>query len=156
MPEREKVFDKALAFCILWEGGERYTNDPADPGGETKWGISKRSHPNIDIKGLTYSQARDIYYNEYWIGAGCDELDPKRAWATFDTAVNLGVKRALALRTPTSTWHSIINARRDYYYILAERRPSLQKFLRGWLRRVDALEDELMRYTEEEENDDQG
>jgi hypothetical protein len=30
-----------------------YVNDPSDPGGETQWGISKRSYPDVDIKALT-------------------------------------------------------------------------------------------------------
>lgn len=44
-------FTKAMQFISKWEG--EYSNDPFDPGGETKYGISKRAYPNLDIKNLT-------------------------------------------------------------------------------------------------------
>ena len=40
-------FDRAFELLIGSEGG--YVNDPHDPGGETKYGISKRSYPTLDI-----------------------------------------------------------------------------------------------------------
>ena len=58
-------FDKAFEFTIGVEGG--YVNDPSDPGGETKFGVSKKSYPNLDIKNLTITQAKEIYYKDYWI-----------------------------------------------------------------------------------------
>jgi lysozyme family protein len=51
-------------WILAVEGG--YVNNPADPGGETKYGISKRAYPNIDIAKLTLDQALNIYYNAYW------------------------------------------------------------------------------------------
>ncbi len=42
--------DTAFSRIIASEGG--YTNNPADPGGETKFGISKRSYPDVDSYGL--------------------------------------------------------------------------------------------------------
>ena len=62
-------FDACLAFTLSWEGG--YVNNPADPGGETKYGISKRAYPKLDIANLTLEQARDIYYRDYY-RAGAD------------------------------------------------------------------------------------
>lgn len=49
---------------IKIEGG--YSNRKNDRGGETKYGISKRSHPNVDIQSLTIQQAKKIYKDEYW------------------------------------------------------------------------------------------
>lgn len=46
------------------EGG--YSNHPNDKGGETKYGISKRQYPKLDIKNLTFPQAMDIYRRDYW------------------------------------------------------------------------------------------
>ena len=60
-----ELFDKAMNFVGLMEGG--YVNDPIDKGGETKYGISKRSYPNLDIKNLTKEQAREIYYKDFWL-----------------------------------------------------------------------------------------
>ena len=53
-------FQKSMKFVLDAEGG--YTNDPADPGGETNYGIDKRSHADVDIKALTVEQATDIYF----------------------------------------------------------------------------------------------
>lgn len=65
-------FEKAVAFVLRHEGG--YTNDNRDPGGETKFGISKRAYPSLDIKNLTEEQAKVIYRRDYWDRAGCGDL----------------------------------------------------------------------------------
>ncbi|MBR1734340.1 MAG: hypothetical protein IJ730_02670, partial [Alphaproteobacteria bacterium] len=44
-------FKKAFNYMLKNEGG--YVNDPADPGKETKYGISKRSYPNLNIRQLS-------------------------------------------------------------------------------------------------------
>ena len=87
-----KVFAIALAHVLQYEGG--YSNDPRDPGGETNFGISKRSYPNVDIKNLTKESAGEIYWKDYWVACKCDELPPKIAAIVFDMAVNQGVSTA--------------------------------------------------------------
>jgi len=48
------------------EGGSRETNDPLDPGGRTKWGISERANPDLWVNGPpTYAQARRRYFERY-------------------------------------------------------------------------------------------
>lgn len=81
-------FDKAFEHVVGLEGG--YVNDPRDPGGETKYGITKRDHPNVDIPNLTMDQAKDIYRAGYWIPARCDDLPWPLAAFVFDAAVNQG------------------------------------------------------------------
>lgn len=79
-------FDKAFALTIGVEGG--HSNDPRDPGGETQYGISKRYHPNIDIKNLTLDGAKEIYLKEYWLPAGCDATPYPMDICLFDSQVN--------------------------------------------------------------------
>lgn len=43
-----------------------YSNNPNDPGGETKYGISKLSYPHLDIKNLTLEDAENIYEKDWW------------------------------------------------------------------------------------------
>jgi len=89
------VFEKSFLFILKWEGG--YVNDPDDPGGETKYGLSKRQYPNLDIKNLTVEQAKDIYYKDYWLKGKCDKLElfsNKLAFIHFNYCVNTGIKRA--------------------------------------------------------------
>ncbi len=57
------VFKEIVRDVIDREGG--YVNHPKDPGGETKYGIAKRSHPEEDIRSLTRKRAEEIYYDEY-------------------------------------------------------------------------------------------
>jgi len=57
-------FDEIIEVVLHHEGG--YVNDPKDPGGETNFGIAKRSHPDVDIKNLTKDGAKEIYKEHYW------------------------------------------------------------------------------------------
>lgn len=85
-------FDKAFERVIGHEGG--YVNDPRDPGGETKYGISKRAYPFADIKNLTLDQAKEIYRRDYWDRLHLDELPDAIHFDMFDAAVNSGVSAA--------------------------------------------------------------
>ena len=53
------MFDYFIERVLVHEGG--YVNDPRDPGGETKYGIAKRSYPGVDIRNLTRAQAVGIW-----------------------------------------------------------------------------------------------
>ena len=86
-------FDQAFDKLIGHEGG--YTPGKGDPGGETCWGISKRSYPKLDISSLTQADAKEIYLRDYWKPAGCDSVPPAIAFDLFDMAVNSGVARAV-------------------------------------------------------------
>ena len=58
MPRAVKVkFHEIIETVLKHEGG--YVNDKDDPGGETKYGISKRSFPQYDIKALSEDDAKD-------------------------------------------------------------------------------------------------
>ena len=135
-------FDQALKFVLEREGG--YVNDPLDPGGETKYGISKKSYPNVDIRHLTPELAAVIYQSDYWAPAGCDDLSPDLALVVFDTAVNCGVKRAVEWlqaypQVEDYLWHRIA-----YYRGLAQTKASLLKFLVGWIRRMELLREAVL------------
>lgn len=46
------------------EGG--YVNHPEDPGGETNFGITKMTYPELDIAALTEDDAVAIYARDFW------------------------------------------------------------------------------------------
>ena len=54
----DEKFLKAVEMVLAHEGG--YSCDPQDPGGETKFGISKKSYPNLDIEHLSRDEAIEI------------------------------------------------------------------------------------------------
>ena len=89
-------FDTAFDRLMGNEGG--YSNELNDPGGETKWGISKRSYPDLDIKNLTREQAKAIYLRDFWIRGAMDQLPPAVAFQVFDFAVNSGIETAIRKR----------------------------------------------------------
>ncbi len=84
-------FDTAFDRLIGNEGG--YVNNPNDPGGETNWGIAKRSYPNIDIANLTKEQAKAIYLRDFWTPLG--DAHPAIKFQAFDFAVNSGIQTAI-------------------------------------------------------------
>lgn len=125
-----KDFDKALKFILKWEGG--YSNDPRDPGGETKFGISKRSYPELDISKLTLKQAKEIYYKNYWLKAGCNELPFPFNIVVFDTAVNMGMRRAIEFLNAYNDWRDYLLKRIAFY----SKCKNAKIYIRGWVNRV--------------------
>lgn len=124
-------------FLMEWEGRD-FEDDRDDPGGATKFGIDQRSHPTVDIRKLTEDEAFYIYARE-WEAAGCDNMPSPKAEVFFDTAVNLGLGRARDFDAPEATAHWMLEQRDGFYRSLAERRPVMRKFLRGWLNRTADL-----------------
>ena len=85
------TFDEAFDRLIGNEGG--YCNLQGDPGGETNWGISKRSYPDVDIKNLTKEGAKAIYLRDFWEPLG--DAHPAIKFQAFDFAVNSGIQTAI-------------------------------------------------------------
>lgn len=81
-------FDAAFEAVVGVEAG--YVNDPKDPGGETKYGISKRAYPNIDIAKLTLGEAKAIYLRDYWYPSGCEAMPWDLAVCALDCSINQG------------------------------------------------------------------
>jgi len=151
--EFNDVIDKVLEH----EGG--YVNDPSDPGGETKYGVSKRAYPDVDIKNLTLEDAKDIYKKDYWSKYRCNELPEDLRHVYFDMCVNMGAGRATKIMQETAnakgadlkidggmgpkTIGAMQNVelnrvrayRVKYYATLIERKPDLAKFYYGWFKR---------------------
>ena len=146
-------FNEAFTRLIGHEGG--YTNNPSDPGGETKFGISRRAYPGEDIAGMTLERAKEIYARDYWGPAGCDVVRGGMKFDLFDAAVNSGVKAAVKLlqravgetedgvlgpRTlqaaqsmPPDRLRAVFNGHR--LALLADL-PTWPAFSRGWARRI--------------------
>lgn len=71
------TFDGVKSALLAAEGD--YSNDPDDPGGETHWGVSKRSYPNLDIRNLTFEDAcTKVYFPDFWKIYGLSEINPQK------------------------------------------------------------------------------
>ncbi|WP_320152543.1 glycosyl hydrolase 108 family protein [uncultured Tolumonas sp.] len=170
------MFQQAMDFLFSAEGG--YGNDTADRGGETKFGISDNrdgladgltdvdgnGKPDTAIKQLTKQQAEKIYYRDYWLSAGCDEIAvaaPKLAIVLMDAAVNHGVGTAkrllqraakvkedgvigpktigvIALRGDVLAG-VMLDVRESYYRDIVENNAAQGRFFRGWMKRLSDL-----------------
>jgi len=125
----EHNLQKALDFVLRHEG--EYVNDPDDPGGETKFGISKRAYPNLDIASLTIEEARKIYKRDYWDAIRANFLFDGMDIAAFDSAVNCGVQK-------TQRWINLSFDSLDLIMFRLEHYNSLNKpmFMKGWINRL--------------------
>lgn len=89
-------FDQAFTELLGHEGG--YSNNPADPGGETNWGVTvavARENGYVGpMKDMDQSVAKTIYSRKYWLPA-FDQLPYQVAFQVFDAAVNSGVGQAV-------------------------------------------------------------
>lgn len=140
-----------------------YVNDPDDAGGETKFGVAKNANPDLDITNLTWEQAKDVYYNKYWIAGKCHQLPSRVAVLHFDGCVNHGprsaakfLQRALGVQDDGVIGPATLDAaeqadefelcmaisqeRAKFYQNIVRNKPSQAKFLKGWLRRIEEME----------------
>lgn len=139
------IFAHECVFAHGHGGDYRYVipeNVAGDSGGVTKWGIDKSGHPNLSteqIKNLTLEQATSIYYGE-WQRYNCDHYAAGLAEAFFNCCVNCGESRAnRILAKGIHTGEAFLDEQEAFYRRLADARPSLEKFLTGWLARTNDL-----------------
>lgn len=93
-------FEHVLPHLFRHEGG--YADHPSDPGGATKYGITRatlaawrgRAVSKSDVRALTKAEAAAIYRARYWGAVKADDLPAGIDYVVFDAAVNSGPARA--------------------------------------------------------------
>jgi len=92
-------FEKALPIILGVEGD--YSDDKADPGGKTRYGITEaeaRGHGYTgEMSELPLFLAQDIYRQSYWDACRCDEMPWPLNLYVFDAAVNQGPGTAIKM-----------------------------------------------------------
>lgn len=149
-----------------------YVDDPNDAGGETKYGIAKNANPSLDIKNLKWADAKEVYFNHYWLAGSCDKMPGRVASLHFDGCVNNGVgaaskflQRAVSVDDDGNIGphtldainngdeyaicQAICDQRIDYYNRIVARKPDQKKYLTGWLRRIN----EMLKFTTDQSRD---
>ena len=157
-------FLAAVERVLADEGG--YSSNPADPGGATKFGISVRANPQLNIATLTRDAAVEIYWSEWWLRFGFEQLPDAIATKTFDLAVNIGAAHAIeclqralracglpvtedgaigpatAVASRSADAAALMAALRSelaaHYRMVASKQNSGADFLKGWLKRAYA------------------
>lgn len=98
--------ETAIGITIDRYEGSAYTNDPHDPGGPTRWGITladarlhwKRDATADDVRTMPRAIAVNIYRQKYWARMNCDADPAGVDFVTFDYGVHSGVGRAMPCR----------------------------------------------------------
>ena len=157
----------ALKFTLKWEGG--LSNHPADLGGLTNYGITQQTYSvwkgrkRNCVSQISLEEAKQLYWEEYWQAAKCDQLILPLAIVHFDTAVNFGVKgsiqflqeaiggltidgifgsetqAALLEKNNFETAQLIVKNRIKYRHKRVQQNSSQRVFLEGWLNRDNDL-----------------
>ena len=97
----DKNFADACQRVLVHEGS-KYTNDPHDPGGSTKYGVTlatwkEHGHPGAtaaDIERLTSTDAAQFYRDNFWQRLRCPQLPDGVDYALLDYAIHSGINRA--------------------------------------------------------------
>lgn len=154
----------AIKKVIIAEGGSKITEDKDDSGGLTKYGISQKAYPTLDIRNLTEAQAILIYKKDYWDKISGDKLPYNIAYALFNQGVVRGVgaavataQRVLGLTADGGlgfvTLSKLISIDEKKFIAsflaksieeakaLAAKRPKDQKYLNGWINRITHIGD---------------
>jgi len=158
-------FNLALAFVLDQEGG--HVRHPADPGGETAYGITKLVAADHGYRGplrsIPMDWVRRIYQQSYWDRCRCDAMPehPIRL-VVFDAAIHSGVGQsikwlqrelgvavdgligpvtlaALQRANLDALAHKLINRRLEFLRGLR----TWKTFGKGWSRRIAALREAL-------------
>lgn len=159
-------FGPAFEFLLPHEGG--YSFDPKDVGGKTKFGISSKSYPSLNIENLTLADAEAIYRRDFWEPNRYGAFESQEiASKTFDLAVNMGARTANKLlqgacilcganlasdgnigpetilavnqAPPEKLIRNLIALAVGRYKQIAVDHPEDAKFLGGWIRRAAAV-----------------
>ena len=150
-------FDEIIEKVLEHEGG--FVDDPDDLGGQTNFGITKRFYPDLDIKNLTKEEAKQIYYDDYWLKNKVNKMPSELKHIYFDMCINMGKKTAVKILQGASigkgsnialdgglganTFKAIqdleverVRAYRVKYYVdIINKKPEQEKFYYGWFRR---------------------
>jgi lysozyme family protein len=163
-------FDACFAKVIQSEGGYVWDKDDKGGEtnlGVTigAWGayLNRAIQPG-EMKALTQETVKPFYKSMYWDKVKGDDLPAGVDYAVFDFAVNAGVSRAakflqravgavddgvigsgtlgrVAKADPAKLLDNFADQKQRFYNGLATSNPSQQKFLKGWLARVDHVQD---------------
>lgn len=147
-----------ISDLLRREGGN--SNDPADAGGRTNFGISEKSNPEAWKDGkITEAEAREIYLTKYVKAPGFDKIAyPKLQAQLIDFGVNSGphlaiqklqallnveadgvlgpqTLAAILVREERELVNLLVGERIKMLARLVQKRPSNLKFLFGWVTR---------------------
>ncbi len=155
----------SAAERLLEHEGSAYVQHPDDRGGPTKFGLSRRAYPQLDIAALAKEQALEIYRRDYW-DARWERLPQILATKFLDLVVQFGrdggvrliqtalcdlgrqvevdgrygaqTHLAVTLVEPLALLRQLRARQAERYVEIVLATPSQRALLIGWLRRAVA------------------
>ena len=73
-----------------WTGGKEGVGELKG----TKWGLAAMTYPHLDIASITLEQAKEIYFNDWWLKLKMERWPNVMKYQMFDAAFNHGTGRA--------------------------------------------------------------
>lgn len=132
--------DSALKFIVSeLEGGAKLNTDT---GGLTKYGISTKGNPGVDVANLSEGQALGIYRKKYMRGLPLDQMTDAAATVALDASVNHGPEFAKSIIEKSGGDHRrMLELRRAEYQRLVRENPEKYgPYAKGWENRLAKLE----------------
>lgn len=109
-------------------------------GAPVNFGINQGANPDVNVRGLSQEQAKELLRQRYWEPSGADQLPPALGAIHGDTAINMGLGAAKTLLEQSGgDPQRYLELREQRYRTIAERDPSKARFLNTWLRRNQQL-----------------
>lgn len=146
-------FEKCFKWLMVDEGTV-YTNDAADSGGPTRFGITLKDYRLYinpkgnaqDVAHMTMAQAKTIYKGKYWDTLDADKLPSGVDNACFNYGVLAGtgrpkadLKRFAGIVDVHKKIDAICDEMKAFLNNLATNRPKDERFRAGWNNRVVRL-----------------
>ena len=128
-----------------------FVNHPSDPGGTTKFGIAQKYNKGIRVEDVTYSQARDAGYNNFWAGKLPGKTaaagKKKSSIAMFNIGFLCGngglnsIVRAANIDSLSdeAAVDAICNSMKKYLLDKIAESPKKANFKNGWMARVETV-----------------
>jgi hypothetical protein len=115
-------------------------HDGSANAGPVNGGVNQDANPDLNVRGLTPAEQKQVLHDRYWTASGADALPPQLAAVVGDTAVNMGVQRSKDLLAKSGgDAGKYLDLRAQAYKDIAAANPDKAANLPEWLKRNDDL-----------------
>lgn len=148
----DKNFETVMNYVFRSEGG--FSDRKNDLGGRTDKGVTqatynawrkKKGLAPKDVKGISKDEAKQLYYEEFWVPTGASKVkDLREGYLLFDTALNSGPYTAKKLYEKSNgNIYQFLKDRKSYYDNLIKQRPNQAENRQGWYNRLKDIENNM-------------
>lgn len=148
----DKNFETVMDYVFKSEGGFRDSKN--DLGGRTDKGVTqttynawrkKKGLAPKDVKGISTEEAKQLYYEEFWVPTGASKVqDLREGYLLFDMALNSGPYEAKKLYEKSNgNIYQFLKDRKTYYNNLIKIKPKQEEHREGWYNRLKDLENNM-------------